>query len=156
MLLDFGIHAIDLVTWLFGPAEKVAAFSKGWDSFAITLKMANGVVGTLTFSDHRSFAFPAEETEITVAGGHSISIHNSTTWRIQQAGQPSEWFESSTCLASGDSGYNTGMLEELKVFADTVRQGEAPLENLETSLQTMVLYDAIKRSVQNGGDLLAL
>jgi predicted dehydrogenase len=156
VLLDFGIHAIDLATWLFGPAEKVAAFAKGWDSFAITLKMANGAVGTLTFSDQRSFVFPAEETEITVAGGNAISIHNSTSWRILQAGQPADWFEPPTCLAGGDSGYNTGMLEELEVFADTVRRGEAPMENLETSTQTMRLYDAIKHSVESGGDIQTL
>jgi predicted dehydrogenase len=156
VLLDFGIHALDLVTWLFGPAEKVVTFAKGWDSFAVTLKMANGMVGTLTFSDHRSFEFPGEETEITIAGGHAMSIHNSTSWRIQKEGCPVEWFEPPTCLAGGDSGYNTGMLKELEVFADCVRQGETPLENLETSYHTMRLYEAITRSIKNGGELLVL
>ena len=156
VLLDFGIHAIDLVTWLFGPAEKIAAFAKGWDSFAITLKMTSGMIGTLTFSDHRSFAFPGEETEITISGGNAMSIHNSTSWRIQKDGCPVEWFEPPTCLAGGDSGYNTGMLKELEVFADCVRRGDAPLENLETSLHTLRLYDAITLSVKKGGELLAL
>ncbi len=156
VLLDFGIHAIDLVTWLFGPAEKVAAFSKGWDSFAVTLQMTNGMIGTLTFSDHRSFEFPGEETEITLAGGHAMSIHNSTSWRILEEGRPVEWFEPPTCLAGGDSGYNTGMLAELEVFADGVRRGETPMENLETSHHTMRLYEAIKLSVEKGGELLAL
>lgn len=156
VLLDFGIHAIDLVTWLFGPAEKVAAFSKGWDSFAVTLKMANGMIGTLTFSGHRSFEFPGEETEITVAGGHAMSVHNSTSWRIQEEGRPVEWFEPPTCLAGGDSGYNTGMLKELEVFAECVREGETPLENLTTSYHSMRLYEAITRSIKNGGELRSL
>ena len=151
VLLDFGIHAIDTVSWLFGPAEKVAALSKGWDSFAIALKMANGMVGTLTISDHRSFEFPGEETEITIADGHAMSIHNSTSWRILKAGQAVEWYEPPTCLAGGDSGYNTGMLRELEIFADTVRRGKSPLENLETSHLTMRLYEAIRQSAQNDG-----
>ena len=151
VLLDFGIHAIDLATWLFGPAEKVAALSKDWGSFAITLKMACGMIGTLTISDQRSFAFPAEETEITVTGGHAISIHNSTSWRIMEAGRPTEWFEPPTCLAGGDSGYNTGMLKELEVFADLVRDLRSPIENLATSRCTMRLYDAIHDSVRRGG-----
>lgn len=156
VLLDFGIHAIDLVSWLFGPTEKISAFSKGWDSFTVNLKMVNGVIGTLTISDHRSFEFPAEETEITVSGGHAMSIHNSSSWRIQKQGRPVEWFEPSTCLASGDSGYNTGMLSELEVFSDLVRKGVAPLENLETSQHTMRLYDAIKLSSKKGGELIFL
>jgi len=156
VLLDFGIHAIDLVTWLFGPAEKVAAFAKGWDSFAVTLKMTNGMIGTLTFSDHRSFEFPGEETEITLAGGHAMSIHNSTSWRILREGRPVEWFEPPTCLAGGDSGYNTGMLAELEVFAGCVRRGETPMENLETSHHTFRLYEAIMHSIEKGGERLAL
>lgn len=152
VLLDFGIHAIDLATWLFGPAEKVAALAKGWDRFAISLKMACGMIGTLTISDQRSFAFPAEETEITVVGGHAMSIHNSTSWRILSEGQPTEWFEPPTCLAGGDSGYNTGMLKELEVFADLVRGGRAPTNNLATSRGSMRLYDAILRSVRRGGE----
>jgi len=156
VLLDFGIHALDLVTWLFGPAEKVAALAKGWDSFAVTLKMTNGMIGTLTFSDHRSFEFPGEETEITIAGGHAMSIHNSTSWRIQKDGRPAEWFEPPTCLAGGDSGYNTGMLAELEVFADGVRRGEAPMENMETSHHTMRLYEAITRSINMDGEMFAV
>ena len=156
VLLDFGIHAIDLAVWLFGPAEKVAAFSKGWDSFAVTLKMANGVLGTLTISDHRSFEFPGENTEITISGGHAMSVHNSSCWRIQKQGRPVEWFEPPTCLASGDSGYNTGMLAELEVFTDLVRQGAAPIENLKTSYHTLRLYDAIRLSAKNGGELISI
>lgn len=156
VILDFGIHAIDLITWLFGPTEKVVAFAKGWDSFAVNLKMINGMVGTLTFSDHRSFEFPGEETEITVAGGNAMSIHNSISWKIQKQGEPTEWFEPPTCLAGGDSGYNTGMLKELEVFADLVRQGENSLENLQTSYYTMLLYDAIMLSVNNDGKVVSL
>lgn len=156
VLLDFGIHAIDLVSWLFGPTEIVTAFSSGWHSFAVNLKMGNGMIGTLAFSDQRSFDYPGEEMEITIAGGHAMSIHNSTAWRIQAAGRPTEWFEPPTCLAAGDSGYNTGMLKELEVFADGVRRGEASTENLRASHHTMRLYEAIKSSVEKDGERLVL
>ena len=111
VLLDFGIHAIDLATWLFGPAEKVAAFSKGWDSCAVTLIMSNGAIGTLTVSDNRSFDFQGEDAEITISGGNAMSVHNSSCWRIQKQGRPVEWFEPPACLASGDSGYFDGFKE---------------------------------------------
>ena len=156
VLLDFGIHAIDLVTWLFGPAEKVTAFSRNWHSFAVILKMVSGIIGTLTFSDQRSFEHPGEEAEITIAGGHAMSIHNSTSWRIQQEGRPVEWYEPPTCLAAGDSGYNTGMLRELEVFAGLVRRGEAPTDNLKTSQHTMRLYEAVTTSLGQGGQTVML
>lgn len=156
VLLDFAIHAIDLVSWLFGPAAKVAAFSKEWDSFAISLQMDGGMIGTLTISDHRSFAFPGEEMEITLAGGNAMTVHNSSSWRIQKDSVLTESFEPATCLAGGDSGYNTGMLKELEVFADLVRTDQAPRENLETSTETLRLYEAIKTSIQNDGDLVRL
>jgi len=85
-----------------------------------------------------------------------MSIHNSTSWRIQKDGRPAEWFEPPTCLAGGDSGYNTGMLAELEVFADGVRRGEAPMENMETSHHTMRLYEAITRSINMDGEMFAV
>lgn len=156
VLLDFGIHAIDLVCWLFGAVERVTAYSRAWDSFAISMKFASGIVGTITLSDHRSFDFPSEDMEITVSGGNALSIHNSSSWKTLKDGVPSQWFEPATCLAGGDSGYNTGMLKELEVFADKVRQKDCSLKNLGFSLNSFKLFDAVKQSLADDGRQIIL
>jgi len=83
-LFDFGIHVIDLVGYLFGAVASVFAFAKGPDAWALSLRLANGAVGSLNLADGRSFTVPTEEVEITIRGGNFMTIHNSSTWRITE------------------------------------------------------------------------
>lgn len=42
-LLDFCIHIIDLIGYLFGNVEQVFSFSKEMDAYAVSLKFKNGI-----------------------------------------------------------------------------------------------------------------
>jgi predicted dehydrogenase len=68
-ILDFGIHAIDLVGWLFGDVSQVFAFAKSPAAYAVCLEFPHGAVGTMNLNDGHSFAHPTEEVEISVKGG---------------------------------------------------------------------------------------
>jgi len=46
-LLDFAVHVIDLVRYLFGGAESVFAFSKEGHAYAVSLPFAGAAVGSL-------------------------------------------------------------------------------------------------------------
>jgi myo-inositol 2-dehydrogenase/D-chiro-inositol 1-dehydrogenase len=145
-LLDFAIHLIDLMSYLGGNVAEVFSFSKGPNAYAVSLKFANGGVGSMNLTDGRTFAVPTEEIEITVKGGNFMTIHNSSSWRITQDGTPVEWREPQTFISAGDSGRETGHLAEIEAFLSAIREGRATRSNIYESYKSMVLYEAIKRS----------
>jgi len=149
-LLDFAIHAIDLVGYLFGDVAEAFTFAKGPDAYAVSLRFACGAVGTLNLNDGRSFGVPTEEVEITVKGGNFMTVHNSSTWRITEDGTPSQWREPPTFTSAGDSGHDTGHLAELEDFIEAIGQGRTTRSNIFESCKTMALYEAIRESAQTG------
>jgi len=149
-LLDFAIHTIDLAGYLFGDVAEALAFTKDRHAYAISLRFANGALGTLNLTDGRAFDVPTEEVEITIAGSNFMTIHNSSCWRITQDGKPCEWREPPTFVSSGDSGNDTGHLAELTDFVEAVRQGRTTRSNIYESYKSMVLYEAIRESARAG------
>jgi predicted dehydrogenase len=147
-LLDFAIHIIDLAGYLFGEARQVFAFAKEHHAYAVSLRFANGAVGSLNLTDGRSFNVPTEEVEITVRGGHFMTIHNSSCWRITQGEKPCEWREPPTFISAGDSGYETGHLAEIEEFVAAIREGRSTRSNIFESYKSMVLYEAIDESAR--------
>jgi predicted dehydrogenase len=149
-LFDFAIHVIDLVGFLFGDVQKVFAFSKGLDAYAVSLQFATGAVGSLNLNCGRSFDIPTEEVEISVSGGNFMTIHNSSCWRIAENGKTSEWREPPTSTSAGDSGNETGHLAEIVDFLAAVREGRTTRSNIYESYKSMVLYEAIAQSAKTG------
>lgn len=149
-LLDFAIHIIDLVGFLFGDVEKVCAFAKGLDAYAVSLLFANGAVGTLNLNCGRSFTVPTEEVEISVRGGNFMTIHNSACWRITENGKPAEWREPPTFTSAGDSGNDTGHFAEIVDFVAAIQEDRTTRSNIYESYKSMVLYEAIAASAASG------
>ena len=149
-LLDFAIHIIDLTQFLFGDAAEVFAFAKGRDAYAVSIRFANGAVGSLNLNDGRSFSVPTEEAELTVKGGNFMTIHNSSAWKITANGKPVEWREPPTFTSAGDSGHDTGHLAEIVDFFDAVKGKRSTRSNIHESYKSMVLYEAIRSSAETG------
>jgi len=149
-LLDFAIHVIDLMGFLFGDAAKVFAFSKGSDAYAVSIRFANGAVGSLNLNDGRTFGIPTEEVEITARGGNFMTIHNSSTWKIVENGKATEWREPITFVSGGDSGHDTGHLPEIIDFLKAIQEKRTTRSNIYESYKSMVLHDAIKESAETG------
>jgi len=147
-LLDFAIHAIDLVAYLFGDVEKLFCFSKGLDAYAVSLRFLNGAVGSMALNDGRSFGIPTEEVEISIKGGNFMTIHNSAAWRITENRKTSEWREPPTFASAGDSGNDTGHLAEIVDFINAIQEGRTTRSNIYESYKSLVLYEAIKKSAE--------
>ncbi|KKK48820.1 hypothetical protein LCGC14_3141280, partial [marine sediment metagenome] len=146
LLLDFGIHGIDLISFLGGDVRGVFAFTSDRHAYAVSLEFASGAVGTFNLNDGRSFGIPTEEVEISFAGGNFMTVHNSSCWRISMDGKPTEWREPPTFTSAGDSGNDTGHLAELVDFVEAIRQGRTTRSNIYQSYKSMVLYEAIRLS----------
>jgi myo-inositol 2-dehydrogenase/D-chiro-inositol 1-dehydrogenase len=150
-LFDFCIHAIDLAAFLFGDVATVYALSVNGHGYAVSLRFTCGAVGSLCFSDGRSFRVPTEEVEITLRDGNFMTIHNSSHWRITRDGEPCEWREPSTFTSQGDSGRDTGHLAELEAFVAALREyRNTTRSDIAESYKSMVLYEAIRTSAQSG------
>ena len=149
-LFDFTIHVLDLTQYLFGDAAEVFAFSKGLDAYAVSIRFQNGAVGSLNLNCGRCYNVPTEEVEITARGGNFMTVHNSSSWRITENSQPGEWREPPTFISAGDSGHDTGHLAEIEDFVKAVKEGRSTRSSIYESYKTMVLYEAIKLSSENG------
>ena len=150
-LLDFALHIIDLTPFLFGEVARVFCFAKGLDAYAVSLQFCNGAVGSLSLNDARSFSVPTEEVELSVRGGNFMTIHNSSSWRLTEAGLPTEWREPPTFTSSGDSGNDTGHLAELVDFVTALREARtSSVSEISESYKSMVLFEAIRRSAAEG------
>ena len=149
-LLDFAIHAIDLVGYLFGPSREVFCFAKGRSAYAVSIRFENGALGSMNLNDGRLFNVPTEEVEITVKGGNFMTIHNSSCWRITEGGKPTEWREPPTFISAGDSGNDTGHLAEIVDFLGAIAEGRSTRSNIYESYKSMVLYEAIAESAETG------
>ena len=145
-LLDFAIHLIDAVSYLFGEADEVFAFSKGLDAYAVSIRFRSGAVGSMNLNCGRSFAVPTEEVELTARGANWMTLHNSSCWRIVEGGKPTEWREPPTFTSSGDSGNDTGHLAEIVDFLAAIQEGRSTRSCIAASYRSMVLYEAIAAS----------
>ena len=150
VLLGSGIHSIDLLQYLFGDVDRVMAFAKGRQAYAVSMQFADGAVGTFEINDGRSFEVPAEEMEITIEGGNFMSIHNSCEYRITEDGEPSEWHEPPMWIAPGDPGHETGLLTELEAFFASIESGESTRSSIYESYKSMELYEAILDAAERG------
>ncbi len=148
-LLDFAVHMIDLVGYLFGEVAEVHAFGREHHAYAVSLRFTNGVIGTMDLNDGRTWTVPAEDMMITVKGGNCMSIHNSSCWKITQDGEASEWREPKTFL-SGNNGHETGHLAEIEEFVASLAEGRRTRSDIAESYKSMVLLEAIRESADSG------
>jgi UDP-N-acetylglucosamine 3-dehydrogenase len=150
-LLDFAIHAIDLTLFLFGDVEALFAFTREHHAYGVSLRFANGALGTLNLNDGRAWDIPTEEVEITVKGGNFMTVHNSSTWRITENQKAVEWREPPTYISQGDSGRETGHLAEIEDFVSALKEKRTTTRSsIYDSYKSMVLHDAIRTSAETG------
>jgi len=145
-LLDFTVHLIDLVGYLFGDVKRVFCFSKFDFAYAVSVEFTCGAVGSFNFATGRSFGIPTEEVEISLAGGNFMTVSNSSRYRITEDEKPTAWREPCLFTSAGDSGLDTGHAAELAAFVKFLQDGTRPRSQIAESYKSMVLFEAIAES----------
>lgn len=151
LLLDFGIHIIDLSRYLFGDVAEVYTRAQGDSTYAVSLLFRNGALGVLALSGNRDWNVSTEKVEVTGAPGQFLSVENSVSLVRYSGSTLVDWHNPTFSTARGDSLVETGFQPELKEFVACVREGREPESSIASSYRTMCLYEAIARSVQKNG-----
>jgi len=155
-LLDFTGHIIDLARFLFGEVAEVCAWSRGQEAYAVSMRFANGAVGTLALTCRRDYAVSTEKVELTGGQGRMVTVSNSVELTYWQDTAIKAWHAPSFSTAGGDSLVETGFQGELAAFVAACRGGPEPPSAIASSYRTMVLYEAIKESAEAGGRVVAV
>jgi predicted dehydrogenase len=153
-MLQWGCHAIDLLTYLFGNVKRLSAITTGAEpqAYAIHLQYQNGGIGTFTVSE-RVAGRNIEEVTAIGSEGVVIKTHNSIEMLATKNQQPFEHYLKDFVNGAANGGVEQGFVGELQAFIDAIRTGQAPEANIEQGTHTMAVYEAIEKSAAAKGAL---
>jgi predicted dehydrogenase len=146
-LLDYGIHVLDLVRFLFGEVADVAAWSAGSHAYSIHLRFVSGAVGCVAMTSRRSWAASGERVQATGEQGHFLDVDDGVRLRHYSPNGLLESTEPNFSSSRIDSLTELGFVGELTEFVTAIREARAPLSDMDNACRTMMLYDEIARAV---------
>ena len=141
-------HFVDLIQYLTGSVP-VRVYAETLDSEAfkpsdnvdITLKMANGAIGSITYVAGGDKAFPRERVE--VFGGGAVGLIDNFRMAVFTRGGRQRTKRNLLGIDRGHRG-------ELEILLSTLLHGEAPPVDLGEYVATTVATFAIERSLVEG------
>jgi len=149
LLLDMGIHLIDLLRFLLGDVINVSHQKyeqpETHISYAILLKFASGAVGTLFVSDQQHWTRANERVEITGNGQFVIADNLLRLSHVQPDGKIVAW-EPGFSIPNDEnhSLFLGGYAPELQAFAKAVREGTAVEPSITDACEAMRVIQCIE------------
>jgi predicted dehydrogenase len=154
-MLQWGCHAIDLLTFIYGEIRTVNAFTTGpspW-AYACSLRFANDAVGSFTVTE-RVKGRNAEELTAIGSNGIVIKTDNSIEMLAINNNVPFAHHKPDFVNGAGQSAIEQGYSGELQAFIDAIATGKPPEANIDQATHTMAVYEAIQKSAAQGGALV--
>lgn len=152
-LLDWGCHAIDLLSYLFDPVKRLQVFTprQTTHAWSVNLEFANGAVGHLCLTNRPGPL--TEEVSAYGAAGVRVDVSNAINMVARKGTEVIGTNEPEWSCGTRNSAVEQGFLPELQTFVDAIREGSTPASNIETATHTMAVYDAILKSRAGDGAL---
>jgi UDP-N-acetyl-2-amino-2-deoxyglucuronate dehydrogenase len=158
VLMNQGIHTLDLLLSLCGPVSEVTAMTAttGFhrmetEDFAVAgLRFANGAVGSIVATT-ANFPDAPEQLVLNFANGTAI-LRGARLTVHWQDGRVEEDGEDANAASNTDpmAGPHIWHQRQIAEFVDAVREGHAPVSTGETALRAHRLIDAILESARDG------
>jgi myo-inositol 2-dehydrogenase / D-chiro-inositol 1-dehydrogenase len=156
-MYDTAIHLVDMVAWLVGPVETVAALGRKScypddDDIAMLLRCRGDRPVGFTTCGHASWSTPQERVELY--GDHALLASEDldrarlTTREAAQA----EWQH----FPAPDLVSLWGYVDEDRLFVDACLGGGAPPVTVDDAFHSIAVLDAAYRSLARGGETLAV
>lgn len=151
-MLQWGCHAIDLLTYLFGNVKRLSAITTGAEpqAYAIHLTYANGAVGTFTVSE-RVGGRNIEDIVAIGSNGVVVRCTDSIEMIATKNQQPFAAYKNDFVNGAANGGIEQGFVGELQAFVDAIKTGTMPDANIESGTHTMAVYEAIQKSAASNG-----
>jgi len=149
LLLDSGIHMLDLVTYLLGDVANVSFKKYQLDSlnssYAIILQFVSGAVGTICISDQQSWMRANERVEITGQGSW-ITAENLIRYFYFSPTNKVEFWEPGFSIPNDEnqSLFLCGYVNEVRYFAESIISGKVPEPGLEQIYKTVSIIKQIE------------
>ncbi|MGG4493817.1 Gfo/Idh/MocA family protein [Brevibacillus reuszeri] len=157
------IHFVDLIRFLFGEVVQVSGFSNNRSdhiSQTLSVKCANGVVGSVFFSGMTAWTRESERMMVTFDHGfasaeevNTLVVHHSSstlekTWQF--LGEQDYVYSPSASAMSGAYRdlYVRGFVGEMAHFMECCQKGQTPVSSAEDNIGTMELCDRILSVIQ--------
>jgi predicted dehydrogenase len=153
-LMNQGIHSLDLMLWLAGPAASVSAFSDNLshrqlaieDTSLAALKFESGALGMLATTTATPPGYPAELRLFTEAGHCHFSHADIRAWDFPGIAPPG----STAAIASGAADPAAigvaGHLDQWRDILDAIQTGRLPAVTFKDGFEAVRTIAAIYRS----------
>jgi len=128
LLLDAGIHVLDLLLFLMGDVTEVShqkfSLDETHTSYAIALKFESGAVGTFSVSDQQLWRRNNERVEITGNGQFVLAENMIHLSHYRPDGEISAWEPGFSIPNDENSSFFLGgYAGELRAFAEAIQDG---------------------------------
>lgn len=154
-LMNQGLHSIDLLRWLFGEVDEVAAITAtlvadmtAEDTSVAALRFASGALGSLVTSTATKPGLPAELNLYFTRGAVGIHHTDVVRWEADVPAPPQASAASSG--ASSPIIDTVGHRTQWEDLLRAVRTGTDPMVTLADAAATIALIEAVYESARTG------
>lgn len=156
-MYDTAIHLVDMVAWLMGPVERVAALGRrscypDYDDIAMLLECRGARPVAFTTCGHASWALPQERVELY--GDHALAVSEDLDRvRMTTREQPDAPWQH---LPSAGELERWGYVDEDRAFIDACLGGGPPPVTVADAFHSVAVLDAAYASIASGGGMVTV
>lgn len=151
-MYDTAVHLMDMVAWLIGPVESVAALGRrscypDYDDIVMLMRCRGDRPVAFTTCGHASWAAPQERIELY--GDHALLVSEDLD-RVRYSTRQTpkaEWQQ----LASPDLVTLWGYVDEDRAFVDACLGLAPPPVTVHDAFHSLAILDAAYSSIASGG-----
>jgi myo-inositol 2-dehydrogenase / D-chiro-inositol 1-dehydrogenase len=155
-LIETQCHGLDMLEHLCGPIESVMAqmtdkTGRGWSTLAVSLRFANGAVGSLVGTYDSSYAYPeTHRVELNGTGGRVVIDDTVRRYTFTRAGSEVSDVWEAGYFNDVDRGFHGTFDKHVEVMLSAFRDGVEPPVHARAGRRALALSVAIIRSFETG------
>jgi myo-inositol 2-dehydrogenase / D-chiro-inositol 1-dehydrogenase len=155
-LVETQCHGLDMLEHLCGPIESVMAqmtdtTGRGWSTLAVSLRFANGAVGSLVGTYDSSYAYPeTHRVELNGTDGRIVVQDTVRRYTFTRAGSEVSEVWQAGYFNDVDRDFHRTFDKHVDAMLSAFRAGEQPPIHARAGRRALTLALAIIRSFESG------
>ncbi len=153
VLMNQGIHGVDILLYLLGGVRSVHAFTANRvheidaeDTVCASLRFENGALGTIFATTAAAPGFPQTLTVTGVRGSITLTENEITAWNVPGTAKPEVGGLQAGGFGRAENLALDGHIAQLTDFADAIAEGRKPFVTLKDGRRAVALIRAVYRS----------